>query len=174
MKKERIIVNKVILCNILFLLFCNAFGQRINIDSLVNNEYLTFKLIANEKRLVSLEIENTTCDTLLVRNRVVLEQNSMCYIAGYEKRYKNREGKDSIYFQWGALWDYYGYSSDTQFFRLFGKYEKVIKRLPPKTKIITPLTYFNKGEYYLKIQTAYFHRKKLYFARTETNKIKID
>ncbi len=118
MKREKVTMKKVILCNVLFLLFYNVFGQRINIDSLVNNEYLTFKLNVDEERLISLEIENTTCDTLLVMTKTAIEQKySHYHILGYEKCYKEGENKDSIYYQWGVLWDYYGYMNTTQYIR---------------------------------------------------------
>lgn len=179
MKRKIIITKKVILCSLSLCFNVIIFGQirqEIDVDTMINNECLRFKLKTSTQRLVSLEIKNKTLDTILVRTRLKIEQKrALCYITAYEKTHKNNGGKDSVYYQSGALWDYYGdIIGDTeQYIRVFGEGKRFLEKLPPKTEIIVPLTYFSKGEYYLKIQTIYVYRKKMYFARTETNKIRV-
>ncbi len=179
MKKGIVTMKKVILSSVFMLCSINIFGQikrGIDIDTMINNKYLKFKLRVDRERLVSLEVQNKTSDTLSVRAKLEIEQpKKLFYIAGYEKRDKDRKGRDSVYYQGGVLWHHCGcVTNDTAYIQLFGKSRKFLEKLPPQTKIIIPISYFSRGKYFFKIQTVYVYRKKTYFVRTETNKIKIE
>ncbi|GIM50956.1 hypothetical protein CAPN003_24080 [Capnocytophaga stomatis] len=168
-------MKKAILSSIFMLYSINIFGQ-IKIDTMINNKYLKFKLRVDRKHLVSLEVQNKTSDTLFVRTKLEIEQpKKLFYIAGYEKSNEDKESKGSVYYRGGVLWYHCGcVTNDTAYFHLFGKSGKFLEKLPPKTKIIVPISYFSRGKYFFKIQTVYVYRKKTYFVRTETNKIKVE
>lgn len=181
MRKRNITMKEVMKNKLLYLfLFCisNTYTQPFDrekwINSIIDNTSIDFELKVKNKDYVLLEITNTTNDTLSVRISLPVDKDDYSlYIAGYKKKYFNNKGKDSIYYQWGALSTRYTFGPNARML-LFEKKGEKPWLLFPKEKILTPLGVFYKGEYYVKIQTIYFRKNKKYMVRKETNHIVIE
>ena len=148
-------------------------GERQN-NLLTDNTSISFEL-KEKNGYVKLEITNTTSDTLFVRTYLAIDrESSPFHIVGYEKRYKNDEGKDSIYYQWGALSTHSTFEPKSRMFLFEKEGEKKPWYLLPKEKVLTGLGIFHKGEYYVAIRTFFTRKKKGYITNIETNHIVVE
>ena len=149
-------------------------GERQN-NLLTDNTSINFELKLKNNKYIYLEIMNTTTDTLFVRTYLAIDrESSPSYIVGYEKRYKDDRGRDSIYYQWGALSTRYTFDIQERMYLFEKKEGKRPWVLFPKESVLTPLGTFFKGEYYVAIRTFFTRKKKGYITNIETNHIVVE
>ena len=86
----------------------------------------------------------------------------------------NNKGKDSIYYQWGALSTHSTFEPKSRMFLFEKEGEKKPWYLLPKEKVLTGLGIFHKGEYYVAIRTFFTRKKKGYITNIETNHIVVE
>ena len=162
-------VMKNKLLHLILLFISNAYSQPID------NTSINFELKLKNNKYIYLEIMNTTTDTLFVRTYLAIDrESSPSYIVGYEKRYKDDRGRDSIYYQWGALSTRYTFDIQERMYLFEKKEGKRPWVLFPKESVLTPLGTFFKGEYYVAIRTFFTRKKKVYITEAETNHIVIE
>ena len=171
--KERIIMMKEVMKNkllhLILLFISNAYSQPID------NTSINFELKLKNNKYIYLEIMNTTTDTLFVRTYLAIDrESSPSYIVGYEKRYKDNKGKDTIYYQMGALSTHGTFEPSERMYLFEKEGEKKPWYLLPKEKVLTGLGIFHKGEYYVAIRTFFTRKKKGYITNIETNHIVVE
>ena len=148
-------------------------GERQN-NLLTDNTSISFEL-KEKNGYVKLEITNTTTDTLYIWVNLTIDRpRSNFHIIGYEKRYKDNKGKDTIYYQMGALSTHGTFEPSERMYLFEKEGEKKPWYLLPKEKVLTGLGIFHKGEYYVAIRTFFTRKKKGYITNKETNHIVVE
>lgn len=141
---------------VLFTIYLNAQPKHLDIELHTDNGGVTLK------------IKNNTKDTITFRGSFTLEQKEdKAHIISYKKN----QIKDSIFYSKGAIWEYFNNEIKTH---IQLKSENNFIKILPQTIQEYPFSFFNKGTYYLEIQTFYIYRKKYYFLNVITNEICIE
>lgn len=163
MKKRKIMILQDLKNKVLFLLSVTSFTIYLNAQP----KHLDIELYT-DNGITTLKIKNNTMDTIIFRGSFTLEQkDAKSHIISYKKN----QIKDSIFYSRGAIWEYFNNEIKTHIQLKSGS--NFIK-ISPQTIQEYPFSYFNKGTYYLEIQTFYIYRKKYHFLNVVTKEICVE